>query len=105
LTLWAAALVKGGILGGVPWKNADDMYATINSIQVGDVPWITHTFQYSGPRPNGSCPQWMDETCDLSEHNVLLLLEKQLAMSDFNGHFNAFLSRNSRQRIIESGPI
>lgn len=90
MTLWAAALVKGGFLGGIPWKNADDMYATINSIQVEDVPWITHTFQYSGPQPDGSCPQWMGDTYELSVRNVLLLLEKQLATSDFNGHFDAF---------------
>jgi len=49
LILWAAALAKGGSSEDVPWKNADDMYATIDSIQMGHVPWVTHTFQYSGP--------------------------------------------------------
>jgi hypothetical protein len=90
LILWAAALAKGGSPEDIPWKNADDMYATIDLIQVGHVPWITHTFQYSGPRPNGTCPQWMDETYELSVCDVLLLLEKQLATPDFNGHFNTF---------------
>lgn len=32
----------------------------------------------------------MDETYELSVRDVLLLLEKQLATSDFNGHFDTF---------------
>ncbi len=62
LDLWGAALAKGGFGGDTPWRNTEEMYETIDSICAGDAPWTTYTFQYNGPKPNGTVPKWMEQT-------------------------------------------
>jgi len=62
------------------------MYATIDSIRAGETPWTTHMFQYTGPRPNGTVPQWMDQTYELNTCDVLQVIERQLADPDFKDH-------------------
>jgi hypothetical protein len=51
LDLWRAAYVKAGFSGTTPWKSAKELYDTIDTIQEGDAPWVTHTFHYHGPKP------------------------------------------------------
>ncbi len=62
------------------------MYETIDSIRAGDAPWTTYTFQYNGPRPNGTVPQWMDQTHELNTRDALQVIEQQLADPDFKNH-------------------
>ncbi len=62
------------------------MYETIDSIRAGDAPWTTYTFQYNGPRPNGTVPQWMDQTYELNTRDALQVIEQQLADPDFKNH-------------------
>lgn len=85
LELWQATLLKAGSSEKVPWKSAEELYATIDAIQAGGAPWTTHTFQYNGPKPTGAVPAWMTETYELSVRNVQNVLEGQLADRDFNG--------------------
>lgn len=42
LEIWRAALLKGNASIDVPWKSAEEMYNTIDSIQEGDNPWLTY---------------------------------------------------------------
>jgi len=91
LDLWHAAIIKhsSGHLtaDGVPWHNADDLYATINSIQSGDAPWKSFKFSYAGPKPPNP-PTWMEEMYKLNTWDVLLILKQQLATSDFDGQID-----------------
>jgi hypothetical protein len=89
LDLWHATVIKHESLhqtsDSVPWCNADNLYNTIDSIQAGDAPWKCYTFSYTGPKPP-SPPCWMEETYELSIRDALLVLEQQLATSDFHNH-------------------
>ena len=71
----------------VPWRNAKDMYDTIDSIQVGAVGWTTYRLSYGGPLPTGTVPRWMQETYELNVRDVLAIFEEQLASKEFDGQF------------------
>lgn len=86
LDLWAAQVLKYG--GDTPWKNAGQLYATIDSIQHGDAPWKVHKIRYQGPIPAGTPPKWMTETYELCTRNVRTVLHNQLATADFKDKFN-----------------
>ncbi|KAJ7204092.1 hypothetical protein GGX14DRAFT_369056 [Mycena pura] len=86
LELWAASVLKYG--GTAPWKNARDLYATIDAIQLGDVPWKTFKMRYAGPLPPGTPPKWMTQTYDLCARDVRQLLHQQLATAAFKDHIN-----------------
>lgn len=88
LDLWRATIAKHGsehsTVDGVPWHDADALYETIDAIQAGDAPWKSYKFSYSGPKPT-TPPRWMEETYELNARDALLVLEQQLATSDFDG--------------------
>jgi hypothetical protein len=46
LNMWAANALQGG--ADAPWKDADELYATIDAIQDGDSPWKVYKIKYSG---------------------------------------------------------
>ncbi|KAF8167103.1 hypothetical protein B0H34DRAFT_791874 [Crassisporium funariophilum] len=93
LDLWLAAIIKSGFTNTdtekvpIPWCSAQELYATIDSIQAGGAPWMTHTFRYNGPKPE-SPPNWMEETYELNVRDILIVLEGQLATVDFHNHFD-----------------
>lgn len=91
LDLWHAIIVKYSaehpMAEDIPWRNADDLYATIDEIQTGDAPWKSYQFSYNGPKPFIP-PRWMEETYELNTRNALLVLEQQLNTSDFAGQIN-----------------
>lgn len=88
LDIWRATVIKHAsehsVHDGVPWKNAQDLYATIDSIKAGSVGWKTYKFRYHGPKPP-TPPQWMEETYELNTRNALALLEQQLQTPEFDG--------------------
>ncbi|KAJ7221252.1 hypothetical protein GGX14DRAFT_669179 [Mycena pura] len=86
LDLWAAQVLKHGEV--TPWKNAKDLYATIDSIQHGEAPWKVHKIRYQGPRPAGVAPKWMTETYELCTRDVRTVLHHQLATTDFKTQFS-----------------
>ncbi|KAJ7800645.1 hypothetical protein B0H14DRAFT_3092576 [Mycena olivaceomarginata] len=69
LDLWAAQILKYG--EDIPWKNAAELYSTIDSIQHGDAPW-----------------KWMMQTYELCTRDVRAVLHTQLTTTDFKGQFN-----------------
>ena len=84
-----AALLEHGVHADIPWKSDKDFYATIDSIQEGHAPWITHILWYTGPKPaEGPVPAWMEEDYELNACDILHLLEIQIANSEFNGKFD-----------------
>ncbi|KAI9431742.1 hypothetical protein F5148DRAFT_961815, partial [Russula earlei] len=90
LDLWCAAVIKHAsdhdLLEGVPWDNAEQLYATIDSIYAREIGWKTLQFTYTGPKPSTPL-QWMEKTYDLNLQDVLGLLEQQLASTEFEGQF------------------
>lgn len=87
LELWAANILKYG--DETPWKDADDLYRTIDEIQEGEVPWKVYNMDYTGPRPpNGTPPKWMTETYQLVTRDSRQLLHQQLSSPQFRDAFN-----------------
>jgi hypothetical protein len=82
---WAASVLEYG--GDIPWRNAGDLFDTIDQIQCGDSPWKTYEIQYRGPRPQ-TPPKWMTETYELCCRDSRQVLHQQLATSDFKDKFN-----------------
>ncbi|KAF7328163.1 hypothetical protein MVEN_02573800 [Mycena venus] len=67
LDLWAASVMKSG--DTVPWKNAAELYATIDEIQQGHMSWKTYEMRYTGPLPAGTPPKWMTQTYELESNS------------------------------------
>jgi len=89
IDLWRAALLEHGVHADLPWKSDREFYATIDSIQEGHAPWITHILRYTGPKPaEGPVPAWMEEEYELNTRDVLYLLEIQISNSEFDGKFD-----------------
>ncbi|KAJ7933217.1 hypothetical protein B0H13DRAFT_2227419 [Mycena leptocephala] len=76
-----AALYKGE---DPPFADHKDLYATIDAIQQGDIPWESFSVKYAGPVPEtGTVPVWMTETFEVWFRSPLAIFEKQLANPDF----------------------
>ena len=63
--LWAAS---GKNDTEPPFASHNDLYETIDSIELGDLPWICFTVKYSGPLLVGEfmAPTWM-----MTEYEVM----------------------------------
>jgi hypothetical protein len=86
LDLWAATVMEYG--GDAPWKDASDLYATIDAIQEGDSPWKVYQIRYQGPRPPGTPPKWMMETYELCTRDSRQVLHHQLSTAAFKDKIN-----------------
>jgi hypothetical protein len=84
LELWRAAVIKhsNDPNHGVPWRNADELYQTIDLIQAGDTPFKSTTLYYDGPKPP-TPPRWMEEEYELNVRDILSVIEQILATSEF----------------------
>lgn len=74
-----------------PFQNHNDLYETIDSTPVGDVPWQSFNLKYSGPRPNlegEEDPAWMDDTQEVWFRDPRELVRNLLSNTDFNGEFD-----------------
>ena len=85
LDLWAASGDNGT---EPPFANHDDLYDTIDSIQLGDLPWICFTVKYNGPLPDGEVPTWMSTEYEVWCRDPRLLMRGQLANLDFDGEID-----------------
>jgi hypothetical protein len=86
LDMWQASILKYG--ENVPWTDAQDLYDTIDSIQLGDAPWKVLKISYQGPRPPGTPPKWMTDTYELCTRDSRHVLHNQLGSSEFKGKTN-----------------
>ncbi|KAH9855914.1 hypothetical protein C2E23DRAFT_720427, partial [Lenzites betulinus] len=80
MQLWAATLPPGQ---DPPFANAKDMYESIDSIPLGDIPWQEFRVTYMGQRPDDNVPPWM-----LREYSVWFrcprrVLHTQVGNPDF----------------------
>ncbi|KAJ7627285.1 hypothetical protein FB45DRAFT_979682 [Roridomyces roridus] len=81
LDLWAASVMPYG--GTAPWKDAAELYAVIDSIQAGDMPWSTYEMHYTGELPAGTPPKWMTQTYEVCARNLRDVLHHQLESAGF----------------------
>jgi hypothetical protein len=92
LDLWRATVsmyrTDSDSCDDAPWRNARDLYDTIDSITVGRVGWTTHWLSYDGPLPSGMVPHWMKCKYELNVWDVLSIFEEQLASKEFDGQFD-----------------
>lgn len=74
--------------GTTPFENCAELYATIDSITEGEIPWDSFTVQYNGPRPETNIPQWMDENYQVFYRNPHEVIKLMLANKAFDGNFD-----------------
>ncbi|KAI0704508.1 hypothetical protein C8T65DRAFT_709094 [Cerioporus squamosus] len=86
MELWAADVVRYG--GQPPFADQADLYATIDAIVLGDVPWSCLKGRYQGTRPAGDAPAWMDEDYDIWFRNPRELVLRMLTNPDFKDEFD-----------------
>lgn len=87
LDLWAASAIKNNGIGPT-WKSADDLYAAIDAIREGQVPWRVFTVKYNGPLPEGTPPKWMTQEYHVCTRNAKEVVDMQLGSEHFDGQFN-----------------
>lgn len=86
MDLWAASLLKHN--DAPPFANHTDLYRTIDSIPLGDVPWQHLSVKYRGERPDDAVPQWMNDEYEVWFRDPRAIVRQMLANPDFNGHID-----------------
>jgi hypothetical protein len=86
LDLWAASLFKHH--DEPPFADHADLYNTIDAIPHGDVRWETFTTHYSGDKPDGEVPSWMEAEYDVWFRDPRTVVRNMLANPDFNGEMD-----------------
>lgn len=86
LGLWAASLATHN--DKPPFSNANDMYETIDSTPLGDIPWESVTLQYNGAQPVDNIPSWMKAEHDVWFRNPRALVHNIISNPDFESGFD-----------------
>ncbi|KAG2116986.1 uncharacterized protein F5147DRAFT_742855 [Suillus discolor] len=86
--LWAASLAAHG--DTPPFTNHTDMYDTIDSTPLGDVPWQSFSSQYNGILPDDpdDIPSWMKSEYDVWFRDPRLLVHNIISNPDFKDEFD-----------------
>ena len=86
LELWASTLFKHG--EDAPFKNCNDVYDTIDSTPLGDVPWESVTLKYIGEQPQSDVPDWMVAGYDIWFRDSRTVICNLISNLDFNNVFD-----------------
>jgi hypothetical protein len=91
LDLWAASLLKHE--EPPPFASATDMYETIDSTPLGDIPWQSFSVTYDSESDGGapsldSAPQWMSTDYEVWFRDPRLVVRNMLDNPDYNGSFD-----------------
>ncbi|KZP06801.1 hypothetical protein FIBSPDRAFT_763842, partial [Athelia psychrophila] len=89
LKIWGQHAAATG--GEAPFQSHKDLYKTIDSTPVGDVPWQSFNLKYNGSRSNlegVEDPAWMDDTHEVWYRDPRALIQNLLSNPDFNGEFD-----------------
>ncbi|KAH6901585.1 hypothetical protein BKA70DRAFT_1157797 [Coprinopsis sp. MPI-PUGE-AT-0042] len=70
-----------------PFANHKELYALIDSIKEGDVPWDSFSVAFNGdtPTPNAPLPPWASQKYEVWFRDPLQVMESQLANPEFKG--------------------
>ncbi|KAH9857837.1 hypothetical protein C2E23DRAFT_865564 [Lenzites betulinus] len=80
MQLWACTLPEDE---DPPFVSHQHLYATIDAISSGDVPWQTFSVSYNGAIPLGVTPSWMSREYDVWFRDPRLVLRNQYSNRDF----------------------
>lgn len=84
MTLWSAHNTQQFSTDEPPFKNCDDLYAQIDSIALGDIPWESMAVSHSGP----CTAPWMKKSFEVWYRDPLKVMEAQLGNPDFCKHID-----------------
>jgi len=84
--------------GNLPFSNHRDLFAAIDELTVGDVPWQSFTVQYNGEVSDDvdvSQPKWMSDMHEVFYRDPCLIVCEMLANPDYKdgmdfGPYHAF---------------
>lgn len=80
LQIWAATLPDDQ---DPPFVNKQQLYDTIDAIEVGDAPWNSFSVSFDGEIPEGDKTPWKHAQYDVWYRDPRLVLHNQLANPDF----------------------
>lgn len=83
MDLWAATLLKYG--DAPPFANSSDLYNTIDSTPLGDVPWQHFSLRYNGDLPDGTIPEWMTSDYEVWFRDPHLIIKNMIGNPDYEG--------------------
>jgi hypothetical protein len=86
MDLWAATLLKHG--DAPPFANTADLYDTIDSTPLGDIPWQSMSIKYGGPRPDANVPNWMTSDYEAWFRDPHLVVKEMLRNPNFESGFD-----------------
>jgi len=86
MDLWAATLLKYD--DAPPFAGASDLYNTIDSTPLGDVPWKRFSVGYSGELPDGTVPQWMTSEYEIWFRDPHLIIKSMIGNPDYEKSVN-----------------
>jgi hypothetical protein len=81
LDLWASTLLKHD--DTPPFANHSDLYDTIDSTPIGDVPWQSFSLKYDGELPDSAVPQWMTEEYEVWFRDPHLIAKNMVGNPDY----------------------
>ena len=81
LNIWGASSAAHGEVP--PFQNHKDLYSTIDSTPLGDVPWESFSLGF-----NDEVPRWMDADYEVWFRTPRKLIHNIVSNSDFNGGFD-----------------
>lgn len=72
-----------------PFSTAKDLYETIDSTALGDIPWQAFSVTYEGELPKDKpVPGWMTAKYEVWFRDPLQVIENQLGNPDFAGEID-----------------
>jgi Plavaka transposase len=86
LNLWAISLMPYG--AEPPFRNQDELYSCIDATTLGDIRWESFALRYTGQRPDGPIPPWMDDDYKIWFRNPRKLIHGLISNPDFKGEFD-----------------
>ena len=86
LNLWGASTAAQG--EAPPFQNHRDLYDTIDSTPLGDIPWESFSLRFSQDRCGDHVPSWMDTDYDFWYCNPWKLVHNMISNPDFMDGFD-----------------
>ena len=84
MRLWAATTPDGR----APFRNHQEMLATIDAIDLGDIPWQSFSAKYSGEIPPIDPPDWMLKEYTVHFRDPLSVIRSMISNPDFKNQFD-----------------
>ena len=92
LDLWAATLLKHD--DTPPFANHGDLFDTIDSTPLGDVPWQTFSINYdAGEEVPDGAPSWQTSTYDVWFRDPRLVVRNMIDNPDYGNQFDSAPTR------------